>query len=203
MRIFPSLQRLIACLSRLPGIGRRSAERIALKLIVQRESLLPELIMALQEAQERLGLCSLCGGITPLTEDPCTVCTNAARDGSVLCVVEDPMDLLLIEAAGEFRGRYHVLMGKISPMQGEGLAHLRLQKLQERITTEGIREVILALNSDVESEATASFLCAQLAACQVRITRPARGLPVGSGIAYTDALTLTRAMQHRQPCADS
>ncbi|MBU4198719.1 MAG: recombination mediator RecR [Verrucomicrobia bacterium] len=200
MKTFPSLDRLIACLSKLPGIGRRSAERIALKLVVQRDGLLRELIAALQEAGDRLGACSVCGAITPSAENPCSLCKDTARDGSVLCVVEDPVDLLLIEAAGAFRGRYHVLMGKISPMQGEGIAHLRLEALRRRIETERIQEVILALNSDVESEATASFLRDQLAARNVRITRPAMGLPVGSGIAYTDTVTLARAMKHRQQC---
>lgn len=200
MKTFPTLDRLIACLSKLPGIGRRSAERLALKLAVQRDSLLPELIAALQEAGERLGTCSACGGITPQNENPCSLCMDASRDASVLCVVEAPEDILLIESAGGFRGRYHVLMGKISPMQGEGIAHLRLESLRRRLETERIQEVILALNSDVESEATVSFLRDQLAAGQVRITRPALGLPVGSGIAYTDAVTLCRAMKNRQPC---
>lgn len=200
MKTFPSLDRLMACLGRLPGIGRRSAERIAMKLVVQRDSLLRELVAALQEAGERLRTCSTCGGITPQDENPCSLCKNASREGSVLCVVEDPVDLLRIEAAGGFRGRYHVLLGKISPMQGEGLAHLRLEALRRRIESERIQEVILALSSDVESEATASFLRDQLAACNIRITRPAMGLPVGSGIAYTDAVTLARAMKNRQPC---
>lgn len=200
MKTFPSLDRLIACLSKLPGIGRRSAERIALKLVIQRDGLLRELIAALQEAGDRLGACSECGAITPAAENPCSLCKDTARDGSILCVVEDPVDLLLIEAAGAFRGRYHVLMGKISPMQGEGITNLRLETLRRRIETEKIQEVILALNSDVESEATASFLHDQLAAHNVRITRPAMGLPVGSGIAYTDTVTLARAMKHRQQC---
>lgn len=190
----------MACLGKLPGIGRRSAERIAMKLVVQRDSLLPELIAALQEAGERLGACANCGGITTQDENPCSFCKDAARDGSVLCVVEDPVDVLLIEAAGGFRGRYHVLLGKISPMQGEGLAHLRLEALRRRIEMERIQEVILALSSDVESEATVSFLRDQLAGRNLRITRPAMGLPVGSGIAYTDTVTLARAMKNRQQC---
>ena len=200
MKAFPSLERLTACLSKLPGIGRRSAGRIAMKLVIQREGLLKELLAALQEAGERLGACSTCGGIASQAENPCAFCKDAARDGALLCVVEDPEDILLIEAAGSYRGRYHVLPGKISPMQGEGIAQLGLEALRKRIETEGIREVILALNSDVESEATASFLHEQLAESKIRLTRPALGLPVGSGIAYTDAVTLARAMRNRQAC---
>ncbi len=201
MKSFPSLERLKACLCKLPGIGRRSAGRIAMKLVIQREGLLKELLAALQEAGERLGACSTCGGIALQAENPCAFCTDAARDGTLLCVVEDPADILLLEAAGGYRGRYHVLPGKISPMQGEGLAGLGLEALRRRIEAEGIREVILALGSDVESEATASFLREQLASGKVRLTRPALGLPVGSGIAYTDAVTLARAMRSRQSWA--
>ncbi len=201
MKNLPSLKRLMACLTKLPGIGRRSAERIALKLIVEREGLLRDLITALQEAAEGLGVCTLCGGITPAQKNPCVLCQDLSRDASLLCVVEDPMDLWLIESAGSYRGRYHVLMGKISPMQGEGIANLRLTSLLRRLENEPIQEVILALNFGVESEATASFLREQLASHKVRITRPAMGLPAGSGIAYSDNITLARAMQARQPCA--
>lgn len=200
MKAFPSLERLTACLCKLPGIGRRSAGRIAMKLVSQRDGLLKELLAALKEAGERLGSCSTCGGITPQAENPCALCRDATREGSILCVVEDPADILSIEAAGSYRGRYHVLPGKISPMQGEGLAQLGLEALRRRIEAEGVREVVLALNSDVESEATASFLHEQLLESKVRLTRPALGLPVGSGVAYTDAVTLARAMRSRQQC---
>lgn len=172
---------------------------MALKLVVQRDTLLRELITALQDAGERLCACSSCGGITPIDENPCRFCTDPSRDSTMLCIVEDPSDLLLIENTGGYRGRYHVLMGKISPMQGEGVAALRLETLLRRMDSEHVQEVILALNSDVESEATASFLRDQLASRNVRITRPAMGLPVGSGIAYTDSVTLARAIKSRQP----
>jgi len=201
MKTFPSLDRLVVCLGKLPGIGRRSAERIALKLVAQPNGLLQELVAALREAGERLGVCSICGGITSRSDIPCAFCKDPQRDGSVLCVVGDPADILMIDAAGGYRGRYHVLPGKISPMQGEGIAHLRLDALGRRIETEKIREIILALGSDVESEATASFLREHLAERNLRITRPAMGLPAGSGIAYTDTVTLARAMLNRQSCA--
>lgn len=201
MKTFSSLDRLEGCLGKLPGIGRRSAERIALKLVGRPDGLLQELTAALREAGECLAVCSLCGGITPRAENPCAFCADPRRDGSVLCVVEDPADILLIDAAAGYRGRYHVLPGKLSPRQEEGIAHLRLDALGRRIETENIREIILALGSDVESEATASFLQDHFADRNLRITRPAMGLPAGSGIAYTDAVTLARAMQHRQSCA--
>jgi recombination protein RecR len=198
MKTFPSLNRLVVCLGKLPGIGRRSAERIALRLVGRSDGLLAELVAALQEAGERLAACSLCGGITLQTENPCAFCKDPARDSSLLCVVADPADILLIDAAGSYRGRFHVLPGKLSPLQGEGLASLRLEALERRIKTEQIREIILALGSDVESEATAGFLRDHFAGGHVRITRPAMGLPAGSGIAYSDAVTLARAMQNRQ-----
>ncbi len=200
MKSFPSLDRLSACLNKLPGIGRRSAERIALKLAVRQEPLLGELLAALQETAARLTVCSRCGGITAREDDPCAICRDPARDGSLLCLVEDPGDILLIDAAGSYRGRYHVLPGKLSPRQGEGIAGLRLEDLGRRIAAEHIREIILALGSDVESEATASFLHEHFSDGALRITRPAMGLPAGSGIGYSDSLTLARAMQNRQVC---
>ncbi len=200
MKKFPSLDRLVLSLGKLPGIGRRSAERIALKLVTQPDGLLRELLAALREAGESLSVCCICGGITSRSDMPCVFCKDPRRDASVLCVVEDPADILMIDAAGGYRGRYHVLPGKISPMQGEGIGSLRLTLLGQRIKNEQIREIILALGSDVESEATASFLHEYFAEHNIRITRPAMGMPAGSGIAYTDTVTLARAMQNRQSC---
>ncbi len=199
MKTFPSLDRAIACFSKLPGIGRRSAERMAMKLVGDRAGLLKDLIVALQAIAEQIGCCSRCGALTTRDQDPCRFCTDANRDGSVLCVVEDPSDVLQIENAGGYRGRYHVLMGKLSPMQGTGVGQLRLDALTLRLKSEPIREVILALNADVESEATASMIRDLLAGSTVKVTRPAMGIPAGSGIAYSDAVTLARAIGSRQP----
>jgi recombination protein RecR len=192
------LERLVGCLCELPGIGRRSAERMALKL-ARDATLLKELIAALREASERVRSCSRCGSITRAEEDPCRLCTDAARDGRTLCVVEDPDDILPVERSGGFRGRYHSLMGKVSPREGTGPGDLRIAALLKRIDEEGITEVILALNTDVESDATASYMCELLKDRNVKVTRLAFGLPAGSGIMYSDSITLARAIKGRQP----
>ena len=193
-----TFDRLIACFSKLPGIGRRSAERIVIKLVIKRDTLMQELIASLQEAGEKISCCSQCGSITPVDKNPCKLCTDPLRDSSVMCVVEDTADILMIENSGGYHGRYHALMAKISPMSHEGVKELHLEKLIKRLGSEPIKEVILALNSDVESEATSSYIRDRLANRKLRITRPAMGLPAGSGIAYSDAVTLERAIKGRQ-----
>lgn len=192
------LERLIKTLSRLPAIGRRSAERMALKLVQNRKNLVRDLILVLEDAEQNICCCSKCGNITRKDNDPCKLCTDPRRDGRLLCVVEGPGDILLIEQAGGFRGRYHALMAKISPMKGEGVQDLKTEKLLKRIKDEHIEEVILALNSDVESDATASFLHDVLVRQDVKVSRIAAGLPAGSGIAYSDPVTLARAIRGRQ-----
>lgn len=192
------LEQLTACLGRLPGVGRRSAERMALKLVLDREDLLPALVAALERAAREIRCCSLCGSITSATKDPCRLCDSPARDSSVLCVVEDPSDILLIERSGGYRGRYHALMGKLSPMKGEGVRDLRIQRLVQRVEQEHFAEVLLALGTDVEGDSTAAFLADALRPLGVRISRIARGLPSGSGIVYADPLTLSRAIEGRR-----
>lgn len=199
MKTFPPLDKVIVCFSKLPGIGRRSAARLAMKLVSDQGGLLAELIASLQAVAAQIGCCSRCGALTMREQDPCRFCTDATRDATVLCVVEEPSDVLQIENAGGYRGRYHVLMGKLSPMQGMGLDQVRLQSLVLRLKAEPIEEVVLALNADVESDATASMIRELLAGQAVKITRPALGIPVGSGIAYSDAITLARAIGSRQP----
>ncbi len=193
------LDKLTSLLGRLPGVGRRSAERMALKLARDSRGLVRDLILALQDLDAKVCACSLCGGITLKTEDPCSLCRDARRDSRVICVVEDPGDILLIERTGYFRGRYHALMGKLSPMKGEGVQGMRVESLLKRIDGEGIEEVILALNSDVESDATSSFLQHALSTRKVKVSRLAFGIPAGSAIAYSDSVTLSRALQNRQP----
>lgn len=190
------LEQMIKVLARLPAIGRRSAERIAFKLVQQHETLLADLVATLHEAHCQLCVCSRCGAITLRDQDPCIFCVDPMRD-PVLCIVEDVGDVAAIEKAGGFRGRYHVLGGKLSPMKGTGPAELRLDELKNRIREERIVEVVIALNTDVESDATAHFLKDQLAPLDVRCTRLAFGLPAGSGVEYADALTLSRAMRGR------
>ena len=192
-----TVNRLMDVLARLPGIGRRSAERIALRLVRSR-ALGRDLIGALQDLEEKVRLCSLCGAVTPQGEDPCRLCTDPRRDARRLCVVEEPADIAQIEKSAAFRGRYHALMGRLSPMRGEGPSNPRFEALLSRLKPEQIEEVILALNTDVESDATAAYLRDHLAARGVRVSRIAFGLPAGSGIAYSDPITLQRAMEWRR-----
>lgn len=192
------MNRLASCLSRLPGVGRRSAERMALALAGRPDGLVDELIAALKETRGQLGRCSRCGNLTSADQDPCRFCSDPGRDGKLLCVVEDPGDILPIERSGGFHGRYHALMGKLSPMKGEGPASLRIGQLVRRVAEEGVEEVILALNTDVEGDATASYLTQALRDVKVKVSRLASGLPAGSGVMYADPLTLSRAFRGRQ-----
>jgi len=193
------LEPIIRAFSRLPGIGRRTAERIALRLAHDRSgALVRELTAALRGLETDIRCCSLCGAVTTSAADPCTLCTDPRRQSDILCVVEDPADIEPIEQSGAYRGRYHALMGKLSPMRGQSAAQLRVDVLCRRIEQERIAEVILALNTDTESDATVAFLREKLQPLNVRITRLAVGVPVGSGIAYCDAVTLSAAMQGRR-----
>ena len=191
------LGQLTEALARLPGIGRRTAERLAARLAREPTGLARELSAALEEARAKLGACKLCGNVTSREENPCRLCADPRRDGALLCVVEDPADIALIERSGEYHGRYFALMGRLSPMRGEGLADLRLPALLERAAA--ATEVLLALNCDVESEATAAYLRHVLAQKlpQVKVSRLALGIPAGSAIAYADPVTLGRAIRGR------
>lgn len=192
------MQRLERCLSRLPGVGRRSGARMAAKLARDPDGILRQLVSVLDEVRNQVCVCSSCGSLTSEEENPCPLCSSALRDGTVLCVVEDPSDIVSIEKSGEYKGRYHALMGKLSPMRGEGPDDLRIQDLLDRLDREPFREIILALNTDAESDATCSYLASLLAKREILVTRIAFGLPVGSGIMYADELTLSRAIAGRQ-----
>ena len=191
------MKRLTAALARLPGIGRRTAERIAVKLGRDQTGLVPELIKALDEVQETVCACSKCGNLTLKTSNPCEYCTDPKRDSHVLCVVENASDIISIEESGSFRGRYHTLQGKLSPMSGEGVRDVAAQWLIQRIKEEGVEEVLLALNSDTESDATAAYLQHMIEPTGIKVTRLALGMPAGSAIAYSDPVTLSRAIQGR------
>lgn len=199
MKAPEALTRLSGLLAKLPGVGRRSAERMAMALLRDQGTLLRDLAFALSDAAARLRTCSQCGSITPRDQDPCALCTDPRRNGKILCVVEDPGDILNLERAGGFQGKYHALMGKISPARGEGVAQTRIDALLSRIAREGVEEIIIALNADVESDATASFIHEALAGRNVRITRLARGIPTGAGVAHADASTLAQALENRRP----
>lgn len=192
------LARLAQLLSRLPGVGRRSSERMALAIARDEGALAGELAASLQDVRARVASCSRCGNITLKSDNPCRICADPRRDGKTLCVVEDPSDVAVMERSGAYRGRYHVLMGRLSPRSGTGADDLRIDSLVRRVKEEGIEEVILALNADVESDATASFIRQSLANTAVRVTRLAQGIPSGSGLAYADSRTLGSAVQNRQ-----
>ncbi|MDD5705205.1 MAG: recombination mediator RecR, partial [Kiritimatiellae bacterium] len=186
--------------ARLPGLGRRSAERAALALVRRPEGLMSDLQQALAQARATVCCCDRCGGFTVRDANPCALCGDARRDDALLCVVEEPGDILAIERAGVFNGRYHALHGKVSAARGTGPTDLRLRALRERVAHEAVREVVLAVSTDLEGDATAAFIREMLKDSQppVRVTRLAFGLPVDSGVGYSDPLTLKRALGGRQ-----
>lgn len=192
----PSLNALITALSRLPGIGPRSAERIALHLVQAEPSEARRLAESIRLARERIQFCDPCGALTETS--PCAICSDTSRDRSLLCVVERPVDVFNIEKSGVFRGLYHVLGGKISPLDGVEPEDLRIRELEERLKAGAVREVILALSTDVEGDATSYYLAKRLARPGLKISRIAYGLPVGSGLEYADELTLSRALEGRR-----
>ncbi len=192
------LDNLVAALSRLPGIGRRTAERMAMALVQDQKGLMRILANALLDADETISSCERCGSITLAEKNPCELCTRPRRDADILCVVESPGDIIKIEESGGFQGRYHALMGRLSPMHGIGAADLRVDRLLQRIAHERIVEVVIALGTDVESDATASYLKEVLSTRDVKVSRIAFGLPAGSAIEYSDSATLSRAIKGRQ-----
>jgi len=192
----PSLERLVQLLSGLPGIGRKSATRIALRLIASSEAECGELARAIVDARSRTTSCSICGS---LTEDhPCAICRDARRDPTVVCVVERASDVLALERTGRFRGRYHVLGGLLSPLDGLGPEDIRLAALVARTKEGSIKEVILALNPTSEGEATSLYAAKLLSALGTRVTRIASGLPVGGDLDLADDLTLGTALDERR-----
>jgi len=191
-----SITQLIAELNRLPGIGPRSAERIALHLVLSEVAAARQLSEAILSARERIRLCALCGALTE--ESRCDICTDARRDASLVCVVEQPVDIFSIEKSGTFRGKYHVLGGKISPLDGVEPDDLRIADLEKRLESEPIKEIVVALGTDVEGDATGFYLAKRLARPGLRITRIAHGLPAGTGLEFADELTLSRALEGRR-----
>ena len=195
--MLPPVDELEKCLSRLPGLGRRSAARAALALVRERERLLKPLASALQVAAETVRCCSRCGAFTTRDADPCALCTDEMRESRLLCVVEEPADILPLEASGAFRGRYHALGGKLSPARHLGPEKLRLAELRDRVVREGVTEVLLAVSTDMDGDATAGYIAELLRGTGAQVTRLAFGLPADSGIAYSDPLTLKRAIRGR------
>ena len=191
----PEIQRLIQLLARLPGLGPRSARRAALHLIRKREELLAPLSDAMQVARDRIVTCTACGNVD--TVDPCTVCRDERRDPSVLVVVETVADLWALERAAALRARYHVLGGTLSPLDGVGPKDLNLASLVDRVSSGGVREVILAVNATVDGQTTAHYVTDLLSHLGIRVTRLAHGVPVGGELDYLDDGTLAAAIRQR------
>lgn len=190
------ISELIAALNKLPGIGPRSAERLALHLVQTDTDAVKQLARALTEAREKVQLCEVCGALTE--KQPCALCDDARRDASLICLVERPVDILSLEKAGTYHGRYHVLGGKISPLNGVEPEDLRIAELERRLEHEPVKEVIVALATDVEGDATSFYLAKRLAKHGLKVSRIAHGLPAGSGLEYADEVTLSHALEGRR-----
>jgi len=188
--------RLIEALQRLPGIGPKTAQRLTFFLLKRPVDEVRELSASLVAVKERIVSCRTCFNVTD--EDPCRICADPRRDDRVLCVVEEPNDLLAMERTGEYRGRYHVLLGALSPLDGIGPDDIKVRELLARLEAGGIAEVILATNPNVEGEATALYLAKLLRPLGIRVTRIARGLPVGGDLEYADQVTLSKALEGRR-----
>jgi recombination protein RecR len=191
-----AIDELITELARLPGIGRKTAQRLTFHLLQQPPETVNRLASALVAVAERVRPCRECGNLTE--GQPCEVCADPRRDGTVLCVVEDASAVALVDRATDFKGRYHVLGGRLSPLDGVGPESLRLDRLVNRVRDGGVREVILATNPSMEGEVTATYIQQLLAGQPVRVTRLARGLPMGGDLEYVDGVTLAHALVARQ-----
>jgi recombination protein RecR len=192
------IQNLINALERLPGIGPKSASRLAFYFLRADESLSVELSEALSGIKEKIAYCSECFNITEAGREHCEICENPKRDGSLICVLEDALDVLALERMGAYQGKYHVLQGVLNPIEGIGPDDIKIRPLIERVARGEVREVILATNPSMEGDATALYISQRLAPLGVSVTRLARGLPMGGDLEYADQSTLLRALQGRQ-----
>jgi len=190
-----SVEQLVEQFGQLPGIGRKTAHRLALYVLKMEREEIVTLAKALVNVKDKVRYCSICSNITEA--DPCQICSNAKRDHRVICVVEEPNDVLALEKTNEFKGLYHVLGGALSPLDGVGPDALRVKELLGRLSASGVSEIILAMNPNVEGEATTLYLSKLLKPLGVKVTRIARGLPVGSDLEYADEATLSRALEGR------
>jgi recombination protein RecR len=193
--VSPAVDNLVAQLTRLPGIGARTAQRLAFHLLQVSNTEAGALAGAIQEVKERVRFCRECGNLT--AEETCAICLDARRDHAIICVVEQPVDLVSVERTAEYRGLYHVLGGSLSPLDGVEPEHLRIDELMHRVERNGVQEVVLATNPNMTGEATAAYLADRLRG-RVRVTRLASGLPVGGDLEYADEVTLGRALSGRR-----
>ncbi|TCD48473.1 recombination mediator RecR [Chlorobium sp. N1] len=195
-----SIETLIEAFSRLPGIGRKSARRLAMHVLQQPREEAERLASALVDVKERVIRCSVCQNVTDREDDPCPICSGRGRDRTLICVVESPVDVLAFEKTAHYRGLYHVLHGVISPLDGVGPDDVKIRELLERLRGEeagGVREIVLALNPTVEGETTSLYLSRLLKPLGVQVTKIARGIPVGAELEFIDEATLSRAMEGR------
>jgi recombination protein RecR len=190
------LARLVEQLQKLPGIGAKGAQRLAFHVLKNPREDAELLCEAIRDVKEQVTYCSTCNNITAI--DPCMFCTGASRDHRIICVVEEPQNVMVVEKTREFRGLYHVLMGTLSPLHGVGPDDLKIKGLLDRVGAGGVNEIILATSPTVEGEATALYLARLLKPLGVRVTRIAMGIPVGSDLEYADEVTMTRAMEGRR-----
>jgi recombination protein RecR len=195
----PEIEALVQALSRLPGLGPRSARRAVLHLLRKREAAMAPLLRALEAVNDRLATCSICGNVD--TVDPCSICTDQRRDPRMLCVVEEVADLWALDRSRLFPGRYHVLGGRLSALEGVRPEDLSIDKLVARIAASGIDEVVLAMNATLEGQTTAHYIADRIAEYPVRLTQLAHGLPVGGELDYLDEGTLAQALRARRPIA--
>ena len=196
MQHIAPLARLVEQFRRLPGIGPKSATRLAYHVLAMDRDQTRELAEAIVDAKEKIGYCSVCFNLTDC--NPCRICQSEERDASVICVVEEPRDVAAMERTREFRGLYHVLHGSLSPLDGIGPDELRLKELLSRLREGGINEVIMATNPDVEGEATAMYIARLLKPLGIKVTRIGHGLPVGGDLEYADEVTLSKALENRR-----
>lgn len=187
---------LISVLGKLPGIGPRSAERLALHLVQSDAGEVKQLANALVQARDQIQTCDICGSLTE--RNPCTICSDPRREKGLVCLVERAVDIISIEKSGTYHGKYHVLGGKISPLNGVEPEDLRIVDLETRLDKEPIKEIVIALGTDVEGDATSNYLAKRLARPGLKLTRIAHGLPAGSGLEFADELTLTHALAGRR-----
>ncbi len=196
MRSSPPIERLVDALKRLPGIGEKSATRLAFHLLAVPDAQAEELADAIARLKREIVLCQICFDLTE--RSPCVVCRDERRDPTIVCVVEEPADLAAIERTGSFRGRYHVLGGTLSPIEGVGPDDLRLEELVARVGEQGVKEVILATNPNAEGDATAHYIAERLAPLAARLTRIATGMPMGGDFEYADHVTVEQSLRNRK-----
>jgi recombination protein RecR len=196
VRSSPPIDRLVAAFKRLPGIGEKSATRLAFHLLGAPDAQVHELAQAIERLKQEIVLCEVCFDLTD--RSPCEICRDPKRDAGVVCVVEEPADLSAIDKSGRFRGRYHVLGGTLSPIDGVGPGELRIAELEKRVGEGGIEEVILATNPTSEGDATAHYVADRLRSTGVKLTRIAYGMPLGGDLEYADHVTIGLSMDHRR-----